>query len=224
MDDTRRLKRNAYMRAWKRANKDRVNRTNQKWKDANRNLVRTRERRRAFLRAGTGEGYRALWLNNIKHRAKKKGLPFNLTLEDLPFPAVCPILGIPLIVRSGSFHDNSPSIDRLVPERGYVKGNVAIVSYRANRIKDYGTLDELRKVVAYLERMLDMPTDGNSLGTKPNYSEAEIARRRASGYTPATENKHAKSGGNASGAQGSHPVKKHTSLPKSGTRTPKFPP
>jgi len=155
MDDVKRKKRNAYMRAWKRKNKEKVNKTNQKWKDANRDLVRSRERERAYKRAGTGPGYRALWLNNIKHRAKKKGLPFDLTLEDLPIPAVCPILGIPLTMRSGSFHDNSPSIDRIIPAKGYVKGNVAIVSYRANRIKDYGTLDELRKVVAFLERHLE---------------------------------------------------------------------
>lgn len=131
-----------------------VRRANQRWKKANIDLVRRRERERAYKRAGTGPGYRALWLNNIRHRAKKKGLPFDLTLDDLPIPKFCPILGIPLRMRSGSFHDNSPSIDRLVPERGYVTGNVAVVSYRANRIKDYGTLEELKKVVAYLERHL----------------------------------------------------------------------
>lgn len=154
MDDVKREKRNAYMRAWKRKNKEKVNRVNQNWKDANRGLVRSRERERSYKRAGTGPGYRALWLNNIKFRAKRKGLPFDLTLEDLPIPETCPVLGIPLIMRSGSFHDNSPSIDRLIPEKGYVRGNVAIVSYRANRIKDYGTLDELRKVVTYLEKHL----------------------------------------------------------------------
>jgi hypothetical protein len=127
---------------------------NNKWKKANIELVRRREKDRARYRALTMEGYRALWLNGIKYRAKQKGLPFNLTLEDLPVPERCPVLGIPLFMRSGPFHDNSPSIDRLVPGKGYVKGNVAIVSYRANRIKDYGTLDELRKVVAYLEQHL----------------------------------------------------------------------
>ena len=129
-------------------------RYNQKWKKAHIDLVRKRERERAYKRAGTGLGYRALWLNNIKHRAKKRGLAFNLTLDDLPIPERCPVLGIPLLMRAGSFHDSSPSIDRLVPAKGYVKGNVAIVSYRANRIKDYGTLDELRRVVAYLEAHL----------------------------------------------------------------------
>lgn len=150
--DAKRLKKNAYMRAWKRANKAKVNATNQKWKDANRGKVRSIERRRAFLRAGTGEGYRALWLNNIRRRAKKKGLPFDLTLEDLVFPDICPVLGIPLVARSGKFNDSSPSLDRVVPELGYVKGNVAVMSYRANRIKCHASLADMKAIVAYMER------------------------------------------------------------------------
>lgn len=151
MDDAKRLKHNAYMRKWKRNNKERVNKTNQKWKDANRALVRKREKDRAYRRAGTGEGYRALWMNNIKLRAKRKGLPFNITLEDLVFPDVCPVLGIPIVARSGAFSDNSPSIDRTVPELGYVKGNVTIMSYRANRIKCHASLAELQAIVVYME-------------------------------------------------------------------------
>jgi len=114
--------------------------------------LRSKETRAAFLRAGTGEGYRLLWLNNTKLRAKRKGVPFDITLEDLEFPDVCPVLGIPLIARAGKFHDNSPSIDRIVPEKGYVKGNVQIMSYRANRIKCHASLDELRRIVAFMER------------------------------------------------------------------------
>ncbi len=152
MDDARKLKRNTYMRNWKRKNKKKVNRINKKWKDANRSLVRSRERRRAFLKAGTGEGYRTLWLNNIKHRAKKKGLPFDLTLDDLIFPDECPVLGIPIKARSGKFSDNSPSVDRVVPDLGYVRGNVEVISYRANRIKCHATWDELDRIVRYIEK------------------------------------------------------------------------
>jgi len=153
MGQTDRLKRNAYMRDWKKRNKAKVNKTNQKWKDDNRELVQTRERVRAFKRAGTGPGYRALWLNNIRLRAKKKGLPFDITLDDLVFPDVCPVLGIPMKARSGAFSDNSPSIDRTIPELGYVKGNVTIMSYRANRIKCHATLAELRAIVRYMEAL-----------------------------------------------------------------------
>lgn len=126
-------------------------RQNQAWKDANRPKVRDREREYARVKAGTGIGYRTLWLSNCKHRASKKGVPFNLTLEDIVFPDVCPVLGIPMVMRAGKFHDNSPSIDRMVPAKGYVKGNVQIISYRANRLKAHGSLEDLRKVVTWME-------------------------------------------------------------------------
>lgn len=142
-------------RRWRYANDGgKRRRYNSRWKGEHRVSVNTWNRDYARRVASDPEGYRRLWLNNIKLRAKKKGLPFDLTLDDLPVPEFCPVLGIPLQPRSGKFHDRSPSIDRLVPERGYVKGNVAVISYRANRIKDYGTLEELKKVVAYLERHL----------------------------------------------------------------------
>jgi|SRR6266566_2362061 len=130
---------------------DKVKDYNQGWKDANRPKVRDREREYARVKAGTGEGYRRLWLSNCKHRANKKGVPFDLTLEDVMFPEICPVLGIPMVMRSGSFHDNSPSIDRMIPAKGYVKGNVQIISYRANRLKAHGSLEDLRKVVAWME-------------------------------------------------------------------------
>jgi len=152
MTEEQRLKRNAYMRRWKKDNKKKVNKINKGWKDNNRQVVRDRGREYARVRAGTGEGYRTLWLSNCKHRAKKKGVPFDLTLEDLVFSEVCPILGIPMVMRSGSFHDNSPSIDRMIPAKGYVKGNVQIISYRANRLKAHGSLEDLRKIVAWMER------------------------------------------------------------------------
>jgi hypothetical protein len=150
--EQRRLKHNEYMRGWKRRNKAKVNEWNQQWKDNNRELVRRREKDRARYRALTEDGYRALWLNNIKHRAKKRGLAFDLTVEDLPMPKRCPIFGIQLQYHQGKFQDTSPSIDRINPAKGYVKGNVQIVSYKANRIKGPYTLKELKKIVAFLER------------------------------------------------------------------------
>jgi hypothetical protein len=99
----------------------------------------------------TMEGYCRYFLNNIKSRCKRKGLAFNLTLEDLVIPEFCPVLGIPLIKRQGKFSDNSPSVDRIIPSLGYVKGNIAIMSYRANRIKCHASLADLKAIVAFME-------------------------------------------------------------------------
>ena len=88
-----------------------------------------------------------------KRRAKKANLPFDLTVNDFEIPKECPVLGIALYHNSdtGGFKDNSPSLDRIKPELGYVKGNVNVISWRANKIKGDATLAEFEKVLQYLK-------------------------------------------------------------------------
>lgn len=91
-----------------------------------------------------------------RKRAVDSGLPFDLEETDIVIPEFCPVLGIPLFWghgrgRRGCNNPNSPSIDRLIPEKGYVKGNIKIISMRANRIKYNATAEELRKVADYVE-------------------------------------------------------------------------
>ena len=94
---------------------------------------------------------------NAKKRAKDKGVPFEITREDIVVPTHCPILGIKLErgIGARNYVDTSPSLDRIVPEKGYVVGNIAVISMRANRIKNDATTDELRSVLAFVERMTD---------------------------------------------------------------------
>ena len=90
-----------------------------------------------------------------KHRAEKKNLAFNLTIEDLIVPAICPVLKIPLFNGNALQRDNSPSIDRIVPELGYVKGNIVIISWRANRIKCDATPEELKMISEYVSKFAE---------------------------------------------------------------------
>jgi hypothetical protein len=92
-------------------------------------------------------------LRNAKVRAQQQGLEFDLELSDIIIPAVCPVLGIP-IKRDNTRLDKdaAPSLDRIDNAKGYVKGNVWIISFRANAIKRDASLDELRLLVAALER------------------------------------------------------------------------
>jgi hypothetical protein len=87
-----------------------------------------------------------------KARATKKGVPFNITPEDITIPSTCPVLGIPLVVGQPKATDNSPSLDRVVPLLGYVKGNVIVISNRANRIKNNASVHELRAVANFFEQ------------------------------------------------------------------------
>ena len=94
---------------------------------------------------------RNLW-KNAKHRASKLGIPFDITPEDIEVPKTCPALGCE--IESGSFSERhtAPSLDRIVPELGYVKGNVCVISHRANAIKRDATAEELRRIADYIDR------------------------------------------------------------------------
>lgn len=100
----------------------------------------------------------ATMVTAAKTRAKKSGVPFNITKDDVTIPAVCPVLGIPLFRRGGTGRggpgNNSPTIDRVVNELGYTRGNIAVISHRANRIKQDATPQELEAVASWLRRML----------------------------------------------------------------------
>lgn len=87
-------------------------------------------------------------------RAELKGLAFNLTIEDLQIPEFCPVLGIPLKHGEGKPCDNSPTIDRIVPEIGYVTGNIIIISNRANRLKSDAKWWEMNKMVKFYEELI----------------------------------------------------------------------
>lgn len=89
-------------------------------------------------------------LYSAKQRARLKNLPFDLELEDIQIPERCPIFGIPLESSGGLSNPNLATLDRLVPEKGYVRGNVWVISWRANRMKGDASLDELRTLVAAL--------------------------------------------------------------------------
>jgi hypothetical protein len=96
--------------------------------------------------------------SQIKFRCDKNGIPFDLSKEDferlIPSDGLCPVLGIELSYGKGRL-PTSASVDRLIPSLGYVKGNVCIMSVRANLIKqDCIDPDELRKVADFLERKL----------------------------------------------------------------------
>lgn len=94
-----------------------------------------------------------------KRRARAAGLPFDLALEALlPAPVYCPVLGIPLWYGpfSGCMFDskdNRPSLDRIDNTKGYLEGNVCVISYRANRLKGDATPQEMEAVASYVRTM-----------------------------------------------------------------------
>jgi hypothetical protein len=91
------------------------------------------------------------WKKRVKARARRNGLKFNLTNEDFFVPKKCPVFGIPLFFTPGKCTDNTPNLDRLIPSKGYVKGNVKVISGLANRLKKHFTIEQLRCLLDYME-------------------------------------------------------------------------
>lgn len=84
-------------------------------------------------------------LAGVKSRSKIKGIECTIDLNDVCIPEKCPYLGIPLKQSTGKGKlDTSPSLDRIDPTKGYVKGNVEVISELANRMKNSATQEQLR--------------------------------------------------------------------------------
>lgn len=98
-------------------------------------------------------------LFSVKAGAKKRGIPFALTEDDLRavWVEVCPVFGIQLTANSKR-ENNSLSVDRIDNSVGYVPGNICVMSWRANRLKVDATVQELELLVNYMKATSDTKT------------------------------------------------------------------
>jgi hypothetical protein len=92
-----------------------------------------------------------IMLMNSKARSKKAGIYFDLTIDDIEIPEICPALGIELHTGDRKNWVNSPSIDRIDNTKGYTKDNIVIVSRRANVLKKDATILELKKLSEFYQ-------------------------------------------------------------------------
>ncbi len=109
-----------------------------------------KERTRQAVRVWRRNNPARRLLTNAKSRAKASGREFNIELSDIVIPTHCPVLGIKLNLDNRSkFAPDIPTLDRIKNNKGYVKGNVIVVSWRANNLKRDATLDELQRIVNF---------------------------------------------------------------------------
>jgi hypothetical protein len=94
-------------------------------------------------------------LKRARTRAIKKGIPFNISIEDIVFPldGKCPILRKKLKPNSRYAH----SLDKINPSLGYVKGNVAVISTLANNMKADSNYQEMK---VFVKNILKYMRDG----------------------------------------------------------------
>jgi hypothetical protein len=95
-------------------------------------------------------------LNASKQRAALKNREHTITLEDIkdlyPVDGKCPVFGFDLEFNSQGFRETSPSIDRIDSTKGYTRDNIQIISWKANRLKAYATVEDLELLVAFLKQ------------------------------------------------------------------------
>lgn len=109
-----------------------------------------------------GRSFERYLFTTIKNRKNSRGggpktlvlLSFDEFLAEIggTVPKVCPVLGIPLRMATGLHDDNSPSVDRIDNDRPYEKGNIAIISLRANFLKRNGTAEEHRRIADWMDQ------------------------------------------------------------------------
>ena len=144
-------KERARHKAYREANIERI----KAYREANKEKIAARQK---AYRAANKE---KTMLNTARKRAKKNNIPFNLTEDYLksiyPSDMICPVLGFEMSMGldGNGWTDTSPSLDRIIPEKGYVQGNVVVVSMRANTIKRDATPEELRKVADFYEKVFE---------------------------------------------------------------------
>jgi hypothetical protein len=88
-------------------------------------------------------------LSAAKKRAAIQECEFNIDLDDIKIPKFCPLLGIEIIRSDIKVSSNSPSLDKINPDLGYVKNNVHVISRRANTIKNNATIDEIEQILLW---------------------------------------------------------------------------
>jgi hypothetical protein len=124
-------------------------------------LAKERERRRYE------KDFIKISLKSAKKRAAERNIPFNITENDVQVPAFCPVFGTELKVGRGKFNDASPSLDKIVASLGYVRGNVWVISNRANIIKSDASIEELEKLVEKLKKQMQrFPWSGTTATEK----------------------------------------------------------
>jgi len=133
---------------WVKENPERVRACRRRKYKENPNAQRNREIR---YKTNNPEKY---MLSRAKIRAKQRGLEFNIDLSDIIIPDKCPLLGIPL-VHMGENKHQIPTLDRIDSTKGYIKGNVMVISWRANLLKNDATAGELLLLATNLMELED---------------------------------------------------------------------
>lgn len=115
------------------------------------NYIRTnpeaRKRRRADIRK--------MMIEAAQSRAVKKGLDIDIVYTDILVPDECPVFKQPIRKSKGKANEFSPSLDRIDNSKGYIKGNIQVISNKANAMKGNSTIPELIQFAKWVLKEYD---------------------------------------------------------------------
>jgi hypothetical protein len=114
------------------------------WREENELTYKAKQKARYRANAA-----KRMW-TSAKDSAVSREHVFDLRVEDIVVPDACPVFGTPFVCGEGRAHPDSASLDRIDSTKGYVAGNVWVISWRANRLKSDATLAELEALCAAL--------------------------------------------------------------------------
>lgn len=90
-------------------------------------------------------------LRSARQRAKQKDMECTITQNDIHIPELCPVFKVPLVKRT----EYAPSLDRIDNTKGYIPGNIVVVSRKANVMKNSGTLQDMKMLVEYYSKLMN---------------------------------------------------------------------
>ncbi len=126
----------AYQAAYTEANREELRaKSRARWRASNKETENLKQRERRKRTRATPNGWLKLSLRSAKARCIEANLEFNITAADITIPGVCPITKKPFAFGGGNYDRSAPSLDRIRPKEGYVKGNVRVISQYANTLR-----------------------------------------------------------------------------------------
>jgi hypothetical protein len=163
-----------YNKKWEEENQDKVKATRKRYYEKNKEAIREtrrkyykeheeeeREKNRIYHnKRKTTIPYRARKMRDTaRYNSKQKNIIFNINENDVeelwPEDNKCPALRVDFIMGTKGGADYSPSLDRIVPKLGYVKGNLQIISFLANKIMNNATPEQVIQVGEYFKRVTE---------------------------------------------------------------------
>lgn len=131
---------------WPEDKKQRARAAHRRWKDRNKDARARYWKEYAAARPTSDKLFRSM---------QSRKIFYDIDPCDIIVPDTCPICEVkmqPSNQRGGSV--TSPTLDKVIPNKGYVKGNIAVICKGCNSLKGKGSASEHRRIADYIDKFV----------------------------------------------------------------------